>query len=306
MLANSSIVDVNPTSLPDLYWALRGGGGNFGIVTRFDIRAFPHTLMWGGIRNYTIDQIGPVLDAYVDFGFRASENPSAYQITTIYYQPTHHQVTVDLYHTEPVPDPPIFDSLRHLQASADTTEINRQSNISLINYRGQPDGYRQTYWTATYRLNRDLADFVQQVFIEETSYLGDRDGLEARCIMQIITTDMLHQMSKNGANALGISSLDTPLMILNPAFRWTSPLDDLPILQANMNLVNRINARARGMNLEVPFLYMNYASQFQDVIHSYGSANVHRLRTVAKWYDPDGIFQALQPGGFKLNGRVGW
>jgi FAD/FMN-containing dehydrogenase len=46
--ASGDILDVNYTSYPDLYWALRGGGNNFGIVTRFDLETFPQGQMWGG------------------------------------------------------------------------------------------------------------------------------------------------------------------------------------------------------------------------------------------------------------------
>ncbi|RIV86755.1 FAD-binding oxidoreductase [Aurantiacibacter zhengii] len=39
VLADGSVVEANAESHPDLFWALRGGGGQFGIVTRFDFRA---------------------------------------------------------------------------------------------------------------------------------------------------------------------------------------------------------------------------------------------------------------------------
>jgi hypothetical protein len=50
VLANGSIADINQKSSPDLFWALRGGGNNFGIVTRFDLDAYPQGLTWGGMR----------------------------------------------------------------------------------------------------------------------------------------------------------------------------------------------------------------------------------------------------------------
>lgn len=297
---------MNASSRSDLYWALRGGGANFAVVTRFDFYSLPQQQMWGGIRNYSIEHVDAILDAYVDFGYRASENPSAYQITTIYYTQAQHHATVDLYNVDPEPNPTIFDSLQDVPALSDTTGVKWQSNISWINYEGQPDGYRQTYWTATYKLDRRLAGLVDQVFREETRFLGDLDGLEARCIMQVITTDILKQSRNNGGNALGIADIDYPLMLLNPAFRWENPADDLRILQANMNLVNRLDALSRELGLDEPFLYMNYASQFQDVLNSYGTKNVERLRAVARKYDPAEVFQHLQPGYFKLSGRVGW
>ena len=42
VLANGKIVNANARSHPDLYFALRGGGNNFGIVTRFGMPTSPN------------------------------------------------------------------------------------------------------------------------------------------------------------------------------------------------------------------------------------------------------------------------
>lgn len=47
-MANGSMANINYDSHPDLFWALRGGGPNFGIVTRFDLETYRQGPVWGG------------------------------------------------------------------------------------------------------------------------------------------------------------------------------------------------------------------------------------------------------------------
>jgi hypothetical protein len=53
ILANGTIVDVNSSNHPDLFFALKGGGNQFGIVTRFTLKTYPMGQVWGGYRTYT-------------------------------------------------------------------------------------------------------------------------------------------------------------------------------------------------------------------------------------------------------------
>ena len=55
MTADGTVVTAGPDGDPELLWALRGGGGNFGVVTRFDLRLTPVTSVYGGYIRYPID-----------------------------------------------------------------------------------------------------------------------------------------------------------------------------------------------------------------------------------------------------------
>lgn len=52
VLANGDIVRANKGNNSDLFWALKGGSSNFGIVTRFDMNTIPSKKVWAGI--YTV------------------------------------------------------------------------------------------------------------------------------------------------------------------------------------------------------------------------------------------------------------
>lgn len=74
VLADGSFVTANETEHPDLFWALRGGGGNFGIVTSFTYRLHPVTTVGAGITVWPVERTREVLSWYRDFLPRASED----------------------------------------------------------------------------------------------------------------------------------------------------------------------------------------------------------------------------------------
>jgi FAD/FMN-containing dehydrogenase len=79
--ASGLVVTATPKDFPDLYWALRGGGNNFGIVTNFKLDAFPLGKMWGGQRIFTPDNFTGVLDALYNFAtIGSSKDTSAAEI----------------------------------------------------------------------------------------------------------------------------------------------------------------------------------------------------------------------------------
>ncbi len=67
VLADGSIVQTDAERDPDLFWAIRGGGGNFGIVTSFSFRCHPVTTVLAGPVLYDIGDAAEVLAWYRDF-----------------------------------------------------------------------------------------------------------------------------------------------------------------------------------------------------------------------------------------------
>ncbi|MFI9050748.1 FAD-binding oxidoreductase [Streptomyces sp. NPDC053427] len=67
VLADGSFVTASATEHPDLFWALRGGGGNFGVVTSFDFRLRPVHTVGVGVSLWPVDQARQVLEWYREF-----------------------------------------------------------------------------------------------------------------------------------------------------------------------------------------------------------------------------------------------
>ncbi len=65
--ADGKLRTASATDDANLFWALRGGGGNFGVVTSFEYQLHPVTTVLGGILIYPLDQARDVLRFYRDF-----------------------------------------------------------------------------------------------------------------------------------------------------------------------------------------------------------------------------------------------
>jgi FAD/FMN-containing dehydrogenase len=72
--ADGKLRKVSTAEHPDLYWALRGGGGNFGVVSGFEYRLHPlaHPVLAGG-RTYSFDQARAVVRGVADMGASAPD-----------------------------------------------------------------------------------------------------------------------------------------------------------------------------------------------------------------------------------------
>lgn len=84
-------------------------------------------------------------------------------------------------------------------------------------------------------------------------------------------------------------------------FVWSSGSDDARVHAVVKSIIDRSVAAAKELHLDYKFIYQNYASVGQEVFAGYGKANHDRLIRISKKYDPEQVFQTLQPGYFKLN-----
>lgn len=72
--ADGRLITASATKNKDLFWALRGGGGNFGIVTSFEFRLYPVSMVNGGLILYPLEKARDVLSAHREVFAKASDN----------------------------------------------------------------------------------------------------------------------------------------------------------------------------------------------------------------------------------------
>ena len=78
VLADGQVVTASASEHPDLFWALRGGGGNFGIATSFEVEVHPAGMVYGGAIFYDAREAATVLPAYARYAASAPD-----ELTTI-------------------------------------------------------------------------------------------------------------------------------------------------------------------------------------------------------------------------------
>lgn len=95
VLANGEFVTVNASQHADLFWAIRGGGGNFGIVTSFLFRAHKVKTVFGGPTLWPVEQTKEMMHWYSQFIKEAPEELSGFFATLT------------------IPGPPFPEALHH-------------------------------------------------------------------------------------------------------------------------------------------------------------------------------------------------
>jgi FAD/FMN-containing dehydrogenase len=74
VLADGRFVTANAKEYPDLFWAVRGGGGNFGVVTSFLFKLHPISTVYGGPMIWPLEQASDLLKFWRDFITTAPED----------------------------------------------------------------------------------------------------------------------------------------------------------------------------------------------------------------------------------------
>ncbi|KAJ5496405.1 hypothetical protein N7463_008392 [Penicillium fimorum] len=122
VLADSSIVEVNKTSYSDLFWALKGGSSNFGIVTRFDLQTIKSPKACAGAHTLSSKYINEFLAAAATY---ASDiyDPKTHIVPTLTAGETTLTTMILLYDGDSISYPDIFKPFTDIPAISSTFDF---------------------------------------------------------------------------------------------------------------------------------------------------------------------------------------
>lgn len=264
---------------PDLFWALRGGGGNFGVVTSFEFQAHPVRTVLGGLIIYPRPAAVDVLRNFRGFMQSAPDEVTAY--AALMHTPDGMPVVavVACYCGAGLSEGErILAPLRTFGAPVvDTVQPLPMPAMQSLLAGAFPDG-NQNYWKAA--MAPSMPDEAISIAVEQAALAGSP-------LSAIVFEYYAGAAGRISNEATAYSHRHVPWHVVFLA-QWTDPSDSSP----------RQWARAAAAALQ-PF---SHSAQFLSVIDADGEdhlgqvfgANLPRLAAVKAKYDPANFFRVNQ------------
>lgn len=142
VLPNATVVNATETVNPDLYFALRGGGNNFGIVTNFRSRLVHQGQLLSGDKTYHANYTDALVEQVYNLTTTLADDTFMCFSSRYYYDSAQDRfrISVTQAYYEPVLEPAVFDSLNAIPSEANTVRVDWMSNFALDSVA--PNGLR--------------------------------------------------------------------------------------------------------------------------------------------------------------------
>ncbi|KFA68323.1 hypothetical protein S40285_09422 [Stachybotrys chlorohalonatus IBT 40285] len=300
VLADGRIVNANSRVNPDLFKALKGGGGNFGIVTRFDMVAFPAPQLYGGYIMSSWDQFDPLVDGFINVISTSSEYTANSQIFLMNRSPGSPMPLIGSIpvNTDGDENSPPFDYLNDVPLVFDMRA--KQTYGELVTSMSDNGGQRQysyVWFSLCFHNDKRMIEKARDLFL---GLLEDTEEESDVTVMFVFQPLPKHYAREGNVLGLDKTLTDDSLIWLGEAFVNTPAQEAL--FQAKLAVINaELEAFAVSIDANTQWRYLNYVNPSQDPFSSYGAENVQFLKNVSLQYDPTGFFQHRVSGGFKIS-----
>ncbi|KAL9617489.1 MAG: hypothetical protein Q9160_007700 [Pyrenula sp. 1 TL-2023] len=305
----------------DLFFALRGGSNNFGIVTRFAFRVFRQGRLWGGTLIHGVESKDQQLNALNDFAANPKYDPSASLIQSFGMSEQGSGIVNGIVYTKLESEPSVFKPFLNI----DPIHVNTLRELTLTELTLEQDKFNQggpQPANASQNVRTRLTPLLSQLMTSTTFYLSlsllrltyslwHTSSARVKPVPGIVWSMNLHALSpsiisKSPFLQSAIPSLtNSPrtIIIAHLTATWTSSSSSSTVETAARDLITSIEAAAREEGLQTGYMYLNYAHVGQEVWSDGSERGEKRkewLRGVSRRVDPEGVFQECVSGGFKL------
>lgn len=278
VLPTGDVVTASASEHPDLFWALRGGGGNFGVVTEFVFQAHPLDGVVLGTVQYDSDAVAPVLRGWRDVMREAPEElnasflampamgpamPAATSITLVW--PGRDTAAVE----------PWLERLRAIPGHL-SDELKAVDYVDVLEDAGQFDGPTPTIVGA----NGFAADLSDEAVEAMAAAHADIGGV-------LMVRYLRGAYSRVPADATAWGARDAEALVMVAAFL---PPD------ADAASQDAVRAKWDAARAFTTGTYGNFADGVGDAVVElmYPPATLERLREVKRRYDPHNLLRRNQ------------
>ncbi|CAL3971906.1 unnamed protein product [Diplocarpon coronariae] len=327
VLASGRIVYASRTSNPDLFWALKGGSSNFGIVTRFDIKTLPSRKVWAGIYSVADEHLPAFLAAAATYAANITDPLSHVIPATIAVgrDPVAATGAVILfYDSDTVSYPECFKPFFAIPSVASTTAFKTLAEFTDETGTAVVSGIGDIFAAGTFTATTE-GEILKGINITTTIFFERLPLLYSQVPAANISTaeidwqpigktkkpklytrgtgllgywnaadstKWMDATAAAGGNALG---LDPSKIYIAWAevVEWIGSDYDAICLKWVEETTAAINAATKAAGLYSGFTYMGDAASFQtDGFYAgYGAANRAELLRISRKYDPSRLFQ---------------
>ena len=296
--AAGEVVRASASERPDLFWALRGGSGNFGVVTRFEFRLHPvGPDVLSGLIVYPISEAKRVLQQYREFIAKAPEEISVWpvlrQAPPLPFLPaeTHGKTVIVLallYAGDPKQGEPLIEPLRKFGPLAG-------EHVGVQPYTAWQKAFDPllTFGARNYWKSHNFSTLEDGLFDVVIEYVEKMPSPQS----EIFFGALGGATTRPAPHSAAYAHRDA-MFVMNFHGRWEDPADDERCIRWARDFFNASAPFASGG------VYVNFltADEGVRVRNAYG-ANYDRLAQVKHKYDPGNLFrmnQNIKPVGKKV------
>lgn len=287
--ADGRLVKANEMDRPDLFWAIRGGGGNFGVVTTFEFR--PYMIgpdVWFVAPMYPMSEARPVLQFVRDFMLRAPEEltvvVSLWTAPDEPFVPQEHRrspvvMVLGCYSGPFARGEEFIRPLRTIaEPVADLSGPRRFVDVQKFFDADYPNG-RLYYWKSMHltSLDDDVVDALVGHAGRRPSPLTSIDIWFIDGVMNRVTSNRTAYARRDARYLCAVES------------NWTDPEQSNTNIAWTREVFEDMQRFALGSYLNFP----GFVEEPERLLEGAYGPNYGRLKTVKTKYDPDNLFRGV-------------